>query len=93
MLTGFVRQAFDVEDLNELRFWRKVSGGETPTFKNSAILFSDWPQYPQYLKDAYFDFSGLDGTIALMTMEMRAEFQGLARRMPDNPNFDSDGHG
>ena len=58
------RQAFDVVDLNELRFWRTVSGGETPTFKNSAILFSDWPQF---LKDAYFEFGGLAGTTTLMT--------------------------
>jgi len=92
MLMGFLRQAFDVGDLNELQFWRKVSGGETPTFKNSAVLFSDWPQYPTFLKDAYFDFTQLDGTAALMTMEMRTEFRGLAQRMPNNPNFDGDAH-
>lgn len=87
MLMGFIRQAFNVGNLNELRFWRKVSGGETPTFKNSAIPFSDWPQYPGYLKDAYFDFSRLSGTAALMTLGTRAEFRGLADRMADNPNF------
>lgn len=87
MLMGFIRQAFDVGDLNELQFWRKASGGETPTFKNSAILFSDWPQYPNYLKDAYFDFGSLNGTTALITMMTRAEFRAVANQMADNPNF------
>ena len=87
MLMGFIQQAFDVGDLNELPFWRKVSGGETPTFKNSAILFSDWPEYPKYLKDAYFSFSHLGGMAALMTKEKRAEFRGVAERMADNPNY------
>lgn len=90
MLMGFIRQAFDVGDLNELQFWRKVSGGETPTFKNSAILFSEWPQYPGHLKDAYFDFSQLSGAAALMTLGTRGEFRGLADRMADNPSFSCD---
>jgi hypothetical protein len=87
MMMGFIRQAFSLPSLDEIKYWQIISGDATPTFRDPDRQYSDFKSYPADYKRFFTELEGMNGTEALMVGARRNAFRQVAESCGLNPRY------
>lgn len=87
MMMGFVRQAFVLDSLDEMKYWQGISGDATPTFNERGVLKTGYKHYPPEWKRYFEELKTMNPTDAVMVGARRTVFVGIAQSSKPNPRY------